>query len=128
VDFLLDTHSFIWFLQGSEKLSIQARDIIENDSNKLYLSIASVWEIAIKLNLGKLKMDLELEDLKIEIFKNNIELLALDFEHLITLTKFNLLHRDPFDRIIISQGLSEKLCIITKDLHFKLYTDVNLIW
>ena len=128
MEFLLDTHSFLWFLQGNENLSVIAREKIENEANKLYLSIASIWEITIKLNLGKLKLDVSLEDLKHEIYKNDIELLAIDFEHIIRLNQLENHHRDPFDRIIISQCIFENLTILSKDNNFLLYREVKVIW
>lgn len=100
--FLLDTHAFLWFLSGDEKLSQQARSSIENTDHIKYISIASIWEIAIKLNLGKLELTISLEGLKTEILKNNFEILPLDFDHLIQLSILENHHKDPFDRIILA--------------------------
>ena len=83
MNYLLDTHTFLWFLEGNNNLSEKARISIENTKNIKFISIASIWEVAIKLNLGKLKLDIKLEELKEEILKNNFEILPLDFEHII---------------------------------------------
>ena len=102
MNYLLDTHTFLWFLEGSEDLSEKARTSIENTENVKFISIASLWEVAIKLNLGKLQLDIKLAELKEVIIKNNFEILPLDFEHIIGLSKLEDIHKNPFDRIIIS--------------------------
>jgi PIN domain nuclease of toxin-antitoxin system len=98
---LLDTHTFLWFLEGNKDLSVKARTSIESLENVKFVSIASIWEVAIKLNLGKLKLDVGLQGLKNELLKNNFEILPLDFQHISSLTKLEDIHKDPFDRIII---------------------------
>ena len=126
--YLLDTHTFLWFLEGNRNLSKNARTTIENSNNTNFISIASIWEVAIKMSLGKLKLDIKLEELKSEILKNNFEILPLDFEHIIELSNLETIHKDPFDRIIISQAISEKYTIISKDSNFGLYKKVKLVW
>jgi PIN domain nuclease of toxin-antitoxin system len=128
MNYLLDTHTFLWFLDGNNNLSGNARRIIENTGNSKFISIASIWEIAIKMNLGKLKLDFKLEELKEEIIKNNFEILPLDFEHLITLSTLEEFHKDPFDRILIAQAISEKQTIISKDSNFSLYSGIKVFW
>lgn len=125
---LLDTHTFLWFLEGSDNLSKRARMSIENTENIKFISIASIWEIAIKLNLGKLKLDIKLEDLKEEIIKNNFQILPLEFEHIIVLSNLEEVHKDPFDRMIISQAIFEKQTIISKDFNFSLYEGIKVLW
>jgi PIN domain nuclease of toxin-antitoxin system len=128
MNYLLDTHVFLWFLDGNANLSKKARSAIEKASNKNFVSIASIWEIAIKMSLGKLKLDVKIEDLKTEILKNNFEILPLDFEHIIELSELEEIHKDPFDRVIISQAISERLTIISKDSNFGLYKNVKVYW
>lgn len=128
MNYLLDTHTFLWFLEGNINLSSKARKIIENPNNTNYISIASIWEVAIKMSLEKLKLDIKLEVLKTEILKNNFEILPLDFEHIIELTNLEQIHKDPFDRIIISQAISEKCTIISKDSNFGSYKKVQILW
>jgi PIN domain nuclease of toxin-antitoxin system len=76
----------------------------------------------------KLKLSVNLEEVKTEIVKNNFEILPLDFEHIIELTNLEQIHKDPFDRIIISQAISEKCTIISKDSNFDFYNNVNVLW
>jgi PIN domain nuclease of toxin-antitoxin system len=128
MNYLLDTHTFLWFLEGNNTLSSKARIIIENADNTIYVSIASIWEIAIKISTSKLKLSVNLEEVKTEIVKNNFEILPLDFEHIIELTNLEQIHKDPFDRIIISQAISEKCTIVSKDSNFVFYNNVNVLW
>ncbi len=126
--FLLDTHAFLWFIDGNQNLSITAKNAIEAPTNQRYLSIASLWEIAIKVSIGKLEIGMTLTELvKREVYGNAINLLEIHSEHLDTLTALPFHHKDPFDRLILSQGLSENIAIITKDSLFANYP-VNLIW
>lgn len=128
MNYLLDTHAFLWFLDGNANLSKNARSTIEKSDNNNFISIASIWEIAIKKSLGKLSLDIKIEDFKSEIIKNNFEILHLDFEHIIELSKLEGVHKDPFDRIIISQAIAEKYTIITKDINFGFYNQVKIYW
>lgn len=128
MNYLLDTHTFLWFLEGNTNLSNKARKTIENLNNINFISIASIWEIAIKLSISKLRLDIKLEELKTEILKNDFEILPLDFEHIIELTNLEQIHKDPFDRIIISQAIYEKFTIISKDSNFSLYKKVHIHW
>ncbi len=126
--FLLDTHTFLWFLAGNDQLSKSAVTHIEDLQTVKYISIASLWEIAIKSSLGKLTLTCSFENLKEAIVNNGFEILPLDFEHIISLTTLENHHKDPFDRIIISQSISENLTIISRDSNFKLYQEIKVIW
>ena len=128
MEYLLDTHTFLWFINGDEQISQKAKDAITNPDAIKYISIISFWEIAIKLNLGKLKLDLPFEDLRKQVTLNGFDLLPLTFEHTIELTSLDLHHRDPFDRIIISQALAENLTLISKDGNFEKYSKLRLLW
>ena len=127
-NYLLDTHTFLWFLNGDDQLSPKANNIIQDISIIKFISIASICEICIKLNLGKLKINVTLAQLKNEILKCGFEILPLDFEHIIALSTLENHHRDPFDRIIISQSLVENLIIISKDSHSTSYQNANVFW
>lgn len=94
----------------------------------LLISIASIWEIGIKTSIVKLYLGVELEELKNEIVKNEFELLPLDFDHIIELTKLEAHHKDLFDRILISQAVTENLIIITRVTSFKQYKKVEICW
>ncbi|MBA4303654.1 MAG: PIN domain nuclease [Sphingobacteriaceae bacterium] len=128
MNFLLDTHAFLWFLEGNQELSSKARENIENPENTKFISIASIWELAIKTNLGKLQLEVSLEDLKGAIIVNHFEILPLDFEHIIGRSKLPDFHKDPFDRIIIAQAMTENCIVLSKDASFSLYKGIQLIW
>jgi PIN domain nuclease of toxin-antitoxin system len=117
----LDTHAFLWFIGGDKQLPEKSVELIKIPENNCYLSIASLWEIAIKFSLGKIELKNGFEELYKFIQHSEIEILHLSFDHLKQLTKLDFHHRDPFDRIIISQGISEKFIIITKDENFRKY-------
>lgn len=127
MQFLLDTHTFIWFINGDDALPKEVVNGIKDIRNKCFLSIASIWEIAIKSSLQKL--DLKSDFAKIGDFleDNDIEILPITFEHIQVLTTLPFHHRDPFDRLIISQGVAERLVIMSKDDNFKKY-QVNVKW
>ncbi len=90
---------------------------ITNIENKCYVSIASLWEIAIKLKLGKLSLKFPFERFASYLSDNDIDVLSISFDHLVKVLNLDLHHRDPFDRIIIAQGLVEDLTIVTKDAY-----------
>lgn len=124
---LLDTHTFIWFINGNNLLPEKVMRLISDPENRCFLSIASIWEIAIKISIGKLKLRSNFEKIRDFLTANSIVLLPLEFEHLQTLLKLEYYHRDPFDRVIISQGISDNLIILTKDSNFGSYP-VKLYW
>ena len=127
MDLLLDTHALIWFINGDSQLPNKSVRLIEDLNTKCFVSIASVLEIAIKISLGKLDLNGGFDDISKLMKKYDIELLPLTFEHLQKLIKLKFHHRDPFDRIIISQALVEKLTIVTKDENFSTYK-VKIMW
>jgi PIN domain nuclease of toxin-antitoxin system len=125
--FLLDTHVLLWLIQGDPQLSVQARTIIADDTNQLNFSVVSIWEIAIKLNIGKLKIEHSIEDIYQLLAQLKIEILPierLDLDRYLTLP---LHHRDPFDRLIISQAIDRELILISADGAFEPYP-VERIW
>lgn len=124
---LLDTHTFIWFLNGDNQLHPFIKKEIANSSNRCYLSIAGIWEIAIKFSLNKIELKGEFSEIEIFLSDTDITLVPIRFEHVQSLLQLPLHHRDPFDRIIISQGITENLTIATKDKNFKSY-NVKTIW
>lgn len=123
---LLDTHTFLWFVTGNFKISNQIRIQIENNDN--LISLASVWEIAIKSSIGKLNLGISIEQLVNEqILGNGIEILNITTEHIALVANLPLHHRDPFDRLIIAQGIVEKIPIIGTDKVFDLY-EIQRLW
>ncbi len=125
---LLDTHAFLWFIQGSQNLSETARNLIEDPENQKLLSIASLWEISIKVSIGKLDVGMAIADLlSREVYGNGFEVLAIQANHLDELTKLVFHHKDPFDRLMIAQALAKRMPVVTKDEAFERYT-VSLLW
>ncbi|MDR3712969.1 MAG: type II toxin-antitoxin system VapC family toxin [Puia sp.] len=124
---LLDTHTFIWFISGDQALPQRALSAIKDTDNKCYISIASIWEIALKSSLKKLELKSDFDNIIDFLAENDIEILPINFAHLQRVITLEFHHRDPFDRIIIAQGLVENLTIITKDENFPSYTE-RLLW
>ncbi len=123
---LVDTHTFLWFVMGSPKISVELRLQIENNDN--FLSIVSVWEIAIKYGIGKLNLDLPFNDfIDQQIISNGIQILNIQLEHLKVFADLPLHHRDPFDRLLIAQAIAEDIPIVSVDSLFSLYP-VQKIW
>ncbi len=119
---LLDTHAFIWWNNEPEKLSPQARAACEDRNNILLLSVASVWEMQIKLQLGKLKLEVPLRTLvESQQRTNDLQILPVVNEHVFALDTLPLHHKDPFDRMLIAQSNVEELFVVTKDEIFSSY-------
>ena len=119
---LLDTHAFLWFIMGSANLSVTARVLIVNPANERLLSVASLWEIAIKTSLRKLTLSAPFDELiPTQLKLNGIDLLNINVDHLSTLTTLPFHHRDPFDRLIIAQAIVEQLPVISLDGAFDAY-------
>lgn len=125
---LLDTNAFLWFISGSDRLSGKARSHIADFNNNLLLSTASLWEIAIKTSLGKLEMLSPFDQLiPAQLEKNAIDILSIELDHISKIIELELIHRDPFDRLIIAQGIAEQIPVITSDTMFDKYP-VEIIW
>ena len=127
MDILLDTHAAMWFFEGNPKMPILAREDICNLENMIYVSIASLWELAIKLNTGKLEFDGGLDGFMDAIDKNEFALLEVDPEHIKATMNLPLIHRDPFDRMIIAQAMVEDMAIMTIDENILKY-DIESVW
>ena len=125
---LLDTHAFLWWITGDQRLSQRSIECISDGSNELFFSVASGWEIAIKAGLGRIDIPDPLDRFVSEhLFRNHMDVLAIQLSHalhVVTLPKF---HRDPFDRMLISQAQIEKLPILSSDKLLAAY-DVEVIW
>jgi PIN domain nuclease of toxin-antitoxin system len=128
VRFLLDTHTFLWWITDDPHLSERARQVISDPENDIFLSAASGWEMAIKTQLGKLQLPDRFEQFIAEqLFRNNITSLPVMMSHALHVQSLPLHHRDPFDRLLIAQGQLEKMPIITTDSVFADY-DVEIVW
>ena len=125
---LLDTHAFIWLVTEDAKLSNTAKDCILNSHTRLYLSSASVWELIIKCNIGKLKLPGTPEHfVSKQLAINQIDELPIVFKHAFHLHQLPDFHKDPFDRMLVAQAISEKMSILTIDPIISKY-DVKTIW
>lgn len=125
---LLDTHTFIWWTGVPEKLSTSASSLLAEPNTELILSVASVWEMQIKLQLGKLNLSLPLRELiENQQQTNNLELLPIDVSHVWVLENLPTPHKDPFDRIIIAQATVEQISILSVDAVFDEYP-INRVW
>jgi len=124
---LLDTHTFLWFIDDSPQLSQKWKALLEAD-NELLLSIASLWEIAIKLRLSKLTVAMPVEVLMTQqLTQNDIALLPITVAPLMIVSTLPLHHRDPFDRLLIAQAMVEQMPIVSADPAFDAYP-VQRLW
>jgi len=126
MNIIIDTHALIWYIEGEKKLSKTAISAIENLNNQVFVSKSSLWELAIKISLGKLQISIGFDDLEKFLVENGFIILDYNFDHLVTLLSLHYHHRDPFDRLIIAQSISNRFNIITVDKKFKKY-DVKII-
>jgi PIN domain nuclease of toxin-antitoxin system len=124
--FILDTHTLIWFLNGDKQLSKSARAAIEKESNDKFVSVASLWKIAIKISLRKLEFA-AFPDLANMIAENGFEILPITFEHTLKVAELDFIHGDPFDRILVAQCIVEHLAIISKDGNIEKYP-IEVLW
>ena len=114
---LLDTHALIWFVSNDPNLPVSTRDKIES-ADDVFLSIASLWEMAIKLNIGKLPLQGAFEDIEPQLIAAGITILPVTFADTVQFRYLPLHHRDPFDRMIMAQAELENLPVITYDEAF----------
>jgi PIN domain nuclease of toxin-antitoxin system len=125
---LLDTHTFLWFIAGDAKLSSNARLLIDDVANDKFVSVVSLWEIAIKYGLGRLVLTDKFEVLfPNQIINNGFEQLAIENRHFYEFIKLPQHHSDPFDRLLIAQAISEQMSMVSIDSAFDNYS-VNRIW
>jgi len=128
MDYLLDTHTVLWFLNGDKaSLSDVAKDIIQDQQYTKFVSMASVWEAGIKINIGKLVFPEKTTGFINQIKKNGFELLPIREEHIIALEQLPLMHRDPFDRLLIATAVFEQMGLVSCDANIKQYP-VTRIW
>jgi len=125
---LLDTHAFLWWVSDSRELSRKSRSAIGGGRHECFVSLASLWEIAIKVSLGTLKVDGSLERLLPEqMAVNHFQPLAIDLKHAARVATLPFHHRDPLDRLLVAQALEEGLAVVTADAVFAKY-GVERVW
>lgn len=123
---LLDTHVFLWYLLGDPNLSSKAKEAIDTKTD-LYFSIASLWEISIKINVGKLQLNRSFEYLPKELQYINAQILPITSKDTEIYAVLPLHHRDPFDRILIAQAMNHSLVLISRDEAFDAYP-IQRVW
>ena len=128
MNLLLDSHTFLWFVGNDPRLSLNARVVIEDPSNRKWVSIASLWEITIKVSIGKLTLtDPVAVFLRRELLLNKFSTLDITLNHLDSLSTIPFHHRDPFDRLIVSQSIADSMSVVSTDLAFDAY-GITRIW
>lgn len=120
---LLDTHPFLWWLAGSS-LNSESIEAIGNEGNTVYVSAASIWEAEIKRKVGKLQIDFDLRD---DIADNGFLPLPITLDHAASAANLEMLHRDPFDRMLIAQAIAEDMTLVTSDARIRQYPGVELL-
>jgi PIN domain nuclease of toxin-antitoxin system len=124
---LLDTHTFLWAISADRKLSRRAGEIFAGPSD-LWLSVASIWEILTKVQIGKMPLPEPVGPYLVKkLAENRIKTLPMNLDHVLRIEALPMHHRDPFDRMLIAQSLEEKLPLVSSDTVFQRY-DVELIW
>lgn len=125
--FLLDTHTFLWFIEDSPRLSTKAKTLLESEVN-LLVSVASLWEIAIKISIGRLTLAQPFAAfVPDQLAKNAIEILPVSMAHLAVVAALPLYHRDPFDRLLVAQAIVEQMSIVSTDEQMDAYS-IQRIW
>jgi len=125
--YLLDTHVIIWYFEDSPKLSRRITNLIDNPEISIYICSVSLWEIALKMNLGKLDLNLTINELLNTIKTRDFNIIQIEDKYLKNLSNLPYIHKDPFDRMIVSSAIEENLTIITTDENIRKYT-VSWVW
>lgn len=125
--FLLDTHTFLWFVAGDNQLPENLKKILSDTNHQCFLSVASLWEIAIKKQIGKLELNIDFNELFRFAERNQIEIISINEIHLSTLLNLAFINSDPFDRIIVSQAIAEDLVLVSRDSKLKNY-NIKIKW
>jgi PIN domain nuclease of toxin-antitoxin system len=128
MNYLLDTHTLLWIVTGDKLLSKKVKKLFLDEENEIFISIASLWEIAIKVSLNRLELGQPLSDFYLKhIIGNKIRLLNIKVEHLAVLEALKYYHRDPFDRLIVCQSIVEEIPLLSRDKAFSKYP-IKRIW
>jgi PIN domain nuclease of toxin-antitoxin system len=128
MNYLIDTHTLICFIEGDTKLSDKARELVEDKNLIVGINIVSFWELSIKISLGKLKLKSPLIDIINQTEKLDIKILQIKPEYIYELEKLPFHHKDPFDRMIIANAIAESIPVISLDENFDKYSEIKRIW
>ena len=125
---LLDTHTFIWWVEGAPQLTAKAQKLLENINNECFLSLVSSWEMAIKSSIGKLKLTCPIKEyIPQHMAANQFKQLPISFRHVSRVESLQYHHRDPFDRLLVAQVLEEKMILVSADPIFDRYK-IQRVW
>jgi PIN domain nuclease of toxin-antitoxin system len=127
MNLLLDTHVILWYILDDPQLPPSAKALINNLENNCFVSYTSIWEMGIKYSVGKLKFDDSFDAMVATVANSDLEIIPIELGHLMKYVELPLHHRDPFDRLLIAQAMTEKWKIVTKDEWFSKY-DVEVLW
>ncbi len=126
---LLDTHCWLWWFAQPEKLSEEAIAHIADETNELWFSVASVWEMGIKVAIGKLPLPEPIDGyISSRMIQLDVRYLQITAPHALRVAELPLHHRDPFDRMLIAQAQIEEMTLVSADSMFKQYSDISLLW
>lgn len=127
--YLLDTQVVIWVLENNPQLPKSIKKIIDDPEHNIFITIVSLWEIIIKRSIGKLELNYKLEDIQSQVTHQQVKTLPITVKHLTAVESLEFVgkHRDPFDRLIISQAIEKNMILISSDPQFKYYP-VKLLW
>ncbi|MCL1947387.1 MAG: type II toxin-antitoxin system VapC family toxin [Chitinivibrionia bacterium] len=125
--YLVDTHTLLWFFNGNTQLSQTAKQILSDEQYQKFVSIVSVWELAIKINLNKLKFPNNAKGFVKTIIENKFKLCDIKPEHIFNLERLENFHKDPFDRILTATAIFEGMKFITCDENIRQYP-VECVW
>lgn len=123
---LLDTHAFIWLSEDDLKLPTSVREMVET-TDDVFVSVASFWEISIKLTIGKISLQIDFDDVEVSFGSTRFKLLPISIKDTIQLRQLPLHHKDPFDRILVAQAINHSLILISRDVAFDAYS-IQRVW
>jgi PIN domain nuclease of toxin-antitoxin system len=128
MNLLLDTHTLLWILTDNKNLSKKVRRLFLSEDNEIYLSVASIWEMAIKVSIGRLNLSEPVKEfVQNQVKGNDIKILAVEAEDIYPIETLPFHHRDPFDRLIIAQSMTRNYPILSADVEFDAYP-IKRIW
>lgn len=126
-NYLLDTHTLLWMHDDSKEISQEIKDTLSSNDSQLFLSVASLWEITIKQQINKLHLEYSLDDIAAYCLDNNISIKPILLYYLNQYSLLPLIHRDPFDRVIVATAYSDNLTLVSKDKQLSAY-NIQIIW
>jgi PIN domain nuclease of toxin-antitoxin system len=126
---LIDGHAFVWALLQDPRVSKKARSILFSEEHELFFSLATLWELSLKIRLGKLRnLTSSIAYLNDELAEYRITVLPITYQDILTVEHLEYHHRDPFDRVLIAQAINNSLTLLTNDANIKLYSNVTTLW